>query len=68
MIMPFINTEVTSKQCDALIFFPLTQIIICNFEDNYKLWMFFAKAINPIFHVPGISQNAFIFVRDPFTP
>ena len=35
MIMSFVNTEITSKHCDAMVFFPHTQKIIYHFKDNY---------------------------------
>ena len=49
MTMPFVNTEITSKHCDAMIFFPRTQMIIYYFKDDYGSRMFFAKVLIPFF-------------------
>ena len=49
MIMPHVNTEITSKHCDAMIFFPHTQGAIYHFKGNHWSRMFFTKAFNSIF-------------------
>ena len=54
--MSFVNMEITSKQCDALIFFPNTQGTIYHFEDNYRSRMFSTKAINPIHICQGYCE------------
>ena len=58
--MPFGNTEVTSKQCNTLIFFRHTLGIIYHFQDNYASKMFFTKVINPFLYMPEKSQNTCI--------
>ena len=35
MIMSHVNTEITSKHCDAMIFFPHTQGTIYHFKGNH---------------------------------
>ena len=38
--MSFVNTKITSKHCDAMIFFLETQGIIYHFKGNYRSRMF----------------------------
>ena len=66
IIMSFVNTKITLKHCDAMIFFPHTQRIIYQFKDNYGSMMFFTKVFNPIFHMPWVS-HACIFISNLVT-
>ena len=65
--MSLVNTEIASKHCDAMTFFPHTQRIIYHFKDNYRSRMFFTKVFNSIFHMSRISPNAYIFISNLFT-
>ena len=56
MIMHFVNTEVTSKECFALIFFPHTQRIIYHFEDNYRSRIFLRMFLTPFFICKGYHE------------
>ena len=53
MIMYFVNTKITLKHGDAMIFFPHSQQIIYHFKDNNRSRMFFTKFLIPFFICQG---------------